>query len=620
MSLIYDWQGGLAALIYYLLVALGVALAGGRLLQRIGLFAGLEREMLSLLALGFFPALLSLSAFSGVYRAPMLVPLLGVAASLYALYEIHSHRQLWAGLSRSLVQHIHPPLLALFALLALCFVVAEWCYLSGGVNNWPRDQLRGISMTTAIAANHLKPAYPLDLSIPLSYGYYAYSITAFLYSALAGIGWPSVTLMLLGGFAAALFYYSFLRFCALFLPDVDRRWLNSFAILALSFNGLDIFVSPYANNEKQIEWWHGYQITQLSTYWHWLSHYLLAISFGLLGIVHSYEGLRDKRREVLVLGMLFLGLAPFYAVITGLFLLVAGGVSLLAYAAFAPRRDLVWLMQALFRHSPLLAFGGVLLLVPQLFSFVGRDSYLTFRAPTLWMVNVPLNSVNLSDLLVLARRIFQELGPLLIQGVLVLPACIYALWRPHRFMAIFLIVTVVLTYICVSYFFPQTPDWYWRTGGFSVMLLSVLGTLWLLTRFRKHYAACLVVITPLLLPGVYNFSSEQYFRWQSCKPAPEYLRQFNKKLDLHTAVAEVPDFNPSLLFMAGRLSAVPRDDGYTLLPVYRLPEEVLARWFGWQGPALCSATLYGERLPATRYVTVSGYRSNYLINHHGCEE
>lgn len=607
----------LILLAYYCAITLGIALLGLRLLRRIPLFSNTEQGLLLLLAAGLFPAAVAAIGYAQLFRIPYMPQLSGLALALYGLRQARTWRPAFPSVKATW------PLLLAGGIFVLTLAVTHWCYLEGGLTNWPRDEIRGLSFTSAFAANYLKPAHPTDLSVPISYSYYLFEYTAFLYAAVNGLDWPTLPILMGIALSITMFYLTFVRLLRVLLPSSIAT--DTFAVLMVSFYGLDIFAEggKIAQERRHIEWWHGWhsvgQITQMASLWNWAYHYLAGAAFCFAAILCLHGALMRRKSDMLVLCAVFSCIGITFAGITGLFfagcifcstllLLWREGGTARWLVKEIPARALIWL--------PLV----LLVLAPQFYSFYGREPYVSFAArPHLWFVHISLHAASIDDWTEFFTLMWYELGPLLFAAFLSLPLYLWKA-RGERFTHSFLLSLALGVFVAVSCMQSSTPDWEWRSGGFGfVILLALIATYWF-TRLRAHVSAKLLwgATLLLLLPCVWNFYAEQRFRYEDCKPAPQYLKTINQKLDLHVPAAKVP-FLDENIYRAGRIAITADNQANYYLHVYSLSRAFLDEHFDLASRGkICSHTWFGSNIPGSDYVEITRVHRRLVLHYQSC--
>ena len=573
---------------------------GAAFLCRCKIFSDLPRWILFFLAFGLWPVFFSWTGFIGLYRIPHIAECMGAAFALYFIAKYYSRR---SNIRRWLIESTHYNAIALGIIFLITQLLVQHCYFTGGVNNWPDDQVRGLSFTSAFAANYLKPAHPIDLSIPLSYGYYLFEYTAFLYSAVDGYSWPSITLLIASIISIAIFYFAFLKLLRIFLPAPQKPGTELFALMAVTFYGFDIFVYPEAPLVHHIEWWNPVQITQMASYWNWVYHYLASAALSMTGLVCLHDALTQKRRDLLITSAAFMCLGPTFAPTTGIFFILVGMLTLTLSLATQYRTDIPrWFFHNTLALSPTILFLMIAILLPQLFTFWGREEYLhLLKTPVLWFSRTPVASASMAQWITFGVVLIAELGTVLFIGLLATP---FYIWKMRKFFpfatltALSLLIVIILSEFSTE---AQTNDWYWRSGGFGIILLCPIIATWLFTRWmpdgKPKRTIYWLFMLLLFAPCAFNFYSELRFRYDSCNEPAPFLADINRNTDLHTAISRTP-FDSGLVYFAGRIAVMPGNSAKEFLSIYSLSNPFLKQWFGYNGEMRpCKSTWYGSSTP-----------------------
>lgn len=599
-----------------------MAVAGVSALKRTAMCVQLPTWIQAVLALGLWPVFIAWSGFIGVHRIPLFTEVLGALLAGVALHAAWKYRRAMnAWLNRRHMPH-HYPIAAVALIFTAAYFIARWCYVGGGVNNWPADEMRGLAFTSAFAANYLKPAHPLDLSLPISYGYYFYEYTAFLYAAVGGYSWPSITLLAGALVAIAGFYFTFVRFTQLLTGRSDSvTWLV--AVLAVTFFGQDFIAEPYWQNRYTMDWWNQGQITHMAALWHWVYHYLACATLCLAGLLSLHAALAQRRRDMLITGAILLCLAPTYAPITGVFFASVAMLALLLTATVEWRSGTPrWLLReglcALLIVLPISAF----ILLPQVFTFMGRESYMHLDlAPRIWFGRHPMSTASWEEWRRFFNMLYLELGPMMLTGLLALP--LFFIARRRAIFPVALAASLVVgIFISESFVSAGTNDWYWRTGFFALPLLLAIMTAWLFaTLLPKHgwrHYGCWALLAAILSPGAYNFAAEHWLRTQHCKLPPDYLLQVNEVVELHTVI-HTPPFAPKESFIAGRVAIAPGNSAWNWLSVYSISTFFASDRLEWSSDSpICAGSLYGKRLPNGQFVELQSTGTIWQAQIHHC--
>ena len=628
----------IASAIYFIMVLTGLGLAGVKTLKRVKVFDTLPAWQILLLAYGFIPAFISLAGYCKLQIFIPFAQTLCALTALYALSRIYRQRRLVIGFVRQTFQTYWAIALALLVLVAITiFLMSQWCYFEGGINNL--DQFRGLGFIAGFSSNDLKPAHPLDFSIPISYGYYFYMYPALIYRAIDGQAWPSGLLCVAALFAIFWFYLVFIKFSALFMPKLFAGW-KIFAILAVSFYGLDFLLQI----KYSPDWWNLAQITQMAAYWHWLYHYLFAAALGFASLVCLFEAFTNRRGSSALASIIFLVMTPLYSTLTGLFFASIFLCFFFLMCAFDHSRVIFWRTFNLnLQYVAVFMCAALVLIAPQLFTFVGHEKYLSFHFhPVFWFSRQSVFAAHLEQWSVFLLTLVLELGPLHCAALFMVPALVYKLSRNKNGSASLLAAFASVTFVSITFVTSQTFDWYWRTGNFGLIILSVLPILWALSRLSQidyrieRYAMIIVLV--FLIPGGLSFAYETQQRFINCFPAGFAALALNKNIPLsqvvgfsgnaqsqnyvipkdhlwwHTsstlseerfAMKNEQEAALSLAMQAGRAAYGATNPMWKLLHVYRADDDFLKENFNWHlAKDICQRTWYGESVPERRYIEV----------------
>ncbi len=619
-------------------VLIGLGLIGVRTLYLLKVFRALPFWQVLLLGYGFIPALISIVGFSQIGTVLPVAQVICAIAALYAFSKIIIHRRNIMQQARYRLQTKTGIAILLLALAGTgVFVTAQWCYFEGGINNL--DQFRGLGFIAGFSANSLKPAHPLDLSIPISYGYYFYMYPALVYSGIAGHAWPSALLVTSAIFAIGWFYFLFMKFVELFLPKLFSAW-QIFAAMALTFYGLDFVLHvPYSS-----DWWNPLQITQMAAYWHWLYHYLFAAALGFSSLICLSQAFANRRGSSALAAILFAIMTPLYSSITGIFFAV---IFLTYYALMCLtdwRRLLFWYA---FNLTPAyfvtFFFAFVILFVPQAFTFLGHQSFLVAHAmPVSWFTQQPVFSLSANDWHLFFLTLLTEFGPLHCLSLFLVPALIYKLYKNKHENAALLCAFAIITVGSITFFSSENHDWNWRTGNFGLIILSTVPAMWGLSRLSefnyRHQNKMKFFVLIFFIPGAASYAYETQQRFAYCVPAGEAARVINQNVPLKSVISyttkpqktlipynihndhiwwhTVTSLTPSrfameneqeailsLSIQAGRAAYGYNNPTWKLLYVYLADENMMEKYLNWKkNHPPCMPTRYGASVPNQNYI------------------
>jgi hypothetical protein len=572
-------------LAFQTLALLGMLTAGVNAFRRLCPLSPLPPALLWLICFGASATVLTWLGITGFFRGGAMAPAMGLAFAFYAIW----YRRQYYALLRDTYRK-WPYIVCFIAAIAVLAAIPKWCYLNGGINN--TDEIRSITLTSAFAANYLKPAFVYNFSIPLSYSYNLYEISAFLYSIVSGYSWPSLTLLVTSTAAIIMFYLAY----ALFLHGAFPR-RNSLTILvgllSVTFFGEDIFVFEFGLVKGHMEEWNRLQVSQMATYHQWVYQYLLSMGFALGTLYALAEFCENLHRHWLYAAAACAGFALTFGAITGTWLIAAAVTFALFAIALNPRIILHGLYAL-----PLILVIAVVILYPQKYTFIARDTILSFQAPSLWYNRIPLSMAHWSDWARELNVIRNEFGLLLTMGLLAIPFLAGEAFYKKQW-GLLAAFSMCLASVLGMFFTATTaaaPDWFWRGGNLMLTVVASIGTVWVHEKLRNGIGRWLYILLPALLaPGIINYMVESKLRYQFCYPAPSVSRAINRSVDLnHVIVNSV--YNKFDLLISGRSLYSNYVNDYTT--TYRNYPYFLSRKFRYspeQSP--CAETRFGPALP-----------------------
>lgn len=549
------------------------------------------------LALGFslMPLITAYLGLAGVFRAaPWLVQALGW---LYIAFAVA-----WLGLGLTRLARKKGKDLPWLALVVPLLMLAAlfWCkfhYLSGGVDNG--DDMRSMLLTGSFAANYLKPAFPFDLSIPVSYSYYLYETSAFLYAFSSGSGLASEPVLIVNIMAVALFFCCLWRVSsALFKERVVLGF--TLAAAAIAFCGWDFVNAEFIAQNRHVEWWNIVQVTTFASYMVWTYQYVWTLGICILALYFHHKATEEQSLAKWALFCIFLILSAGFGAITfvwtsaALFLLTLGDL------ARKGKPHLLFLLKGL----PITVGIVVLGIAPVIFAYIGREQILSLTPVPHWWFHTqpPLTDISAFFNQVMTGLI--EWGPLLVMGIF---AGFWTAFRPKadplsRRLGLVMVISALGVTFTRSPFF----DWHCR-GGFFI--LTVLGGLMItdlvLRRVEKLHGraqktASLALVVLLILPGGYTAYLELRHRAEDMHHAPDSAFVVNKMTPLHTVLYFKDPIPYPFLSITGRAVLTPE---YPVLSTYMNDEDFLREKLGWTQPFTpCTSTRYGESTPDGQYV------------------
>ncbi len=466
----------------YLLIVLGASFLAGRLFNLLVCFNRLPKQFEFVSGFAFFPVIISYIGLSGLGKIIPFVEALALMCAIaggYWIWMLLSQMK-WRRPVKEWLLLISVPAVALTLL-----VIGKYCYLAGGSNF--SDEFRSIHFIGSFATNSLKPAFPYDFSLPLSYSYYFFEGGAFLYAAARGLLSPSIALLATTLVSVAVAYRILYLICTeLFASHLrsdesfgrQAHTLRKYFLVSavLTFSSLDGLVRPIAeyfgvNLLNQL------QFHPINAYFHNNYQYLLSIGLCSLGVLFGMRYLREKKMEYWFACAAFFSMALGYATIT--FLWAAIGFGFVLLLQLRRKEHIVSLLKAVPGSLAIM----IVMLLPQFAIFLPRLLHVAeLSFPHLWFpydANFFIRSAypNVAMLLHLFSLILTDLGPLLTAGVIAAPVLLLLRLRKGRhpspdepaLMPFAIIITVVLMLMTVTW--APVSDWFVR-GFFVAQYLS----------------------------------------------------------------------------------------------------------------------------------------------------
>lgn len=607
---------------YYLLETAGALYALTRMARRLLPLPEAPGWMHPLLAVGIFPVLVTWGGIAQLWKTfPTLAPLTGLALAVYGLFLLLRHGPaLWTQL-RSYLRNadvLQWCLILLSLLLFAGFFIPHLCYFNGGDNNGD-DTVRGIAYTTGFMANWLKPAFPTDFSIPISYSYYQYQWSAFLYLSVDGYSWPTIPLLVAVFMSIACFYIVVPRCIAEFL---DRPGIGALlvCIITLSVVGPDFILNGKAvgtwPSQLFFGWWDlTSRLMGVANTANWESHYLLGTAYGLAAFVCLKRALAGGSPRFLAMGGIYLCFALTVATLTGVFYCVVAACTAAILAAGR------WLRMGTILHAiPVTALAAACILLPQYYTFAGRAVYLSMGPAMLWWTLTPASQSTWMDWVIVISKMLVFMGPLLFIGLASLPFYLFHSRKmPFRIAAV---GSMLLgTFVSMTFIRAQSFDWIVRSGQACIIILGTLGVAWLFGECRKHKLlrnAVIPVFILLAVAGSDNFYFESRERYHWCGPASPLAQQLNKTIAPHTAIAKLDGGDNNALAFTGRMT-LPIPGVLGNVTVYRHPTYFLRRNFGWKDPPdPCYVSWFGPTVPNARAAFVRKEGKDLKIDYKDC--
>jgi len=529
--------------IYYTLILFGMLVCGVNVLQRIYPDSPVSPPLYYLLSFGFCAVLISWLGFAGFFGMKGVVQGSGILFALYAVWNSSRFYKIIRSSYRS------EPYASWFVTgILLCACVPKWCYLFGGINN-VKDEIRSIALTVAFAANDLKPAFPFNFSLPISYSYYFYQIPAFLYATVSGYRWPSIALAITSLVAITLFYIVFTLYIKAAFPK-HNRYTVVIGLLCITFFGLDIFINTAASSEMHIEWWNDFQVTSMASYHHWVYQYLMGLSYALAALYALAQYMQAPHRHWLYVSAGCTAFCLTFAAITGVWLCIV----IALFGAFAMPCMRGHILAAL-RCLPTALVILSIILLPQLFTFIERDTLVEWTSPVLWFTRERIEGASLGAWRNNISILCEELGPLLTSGLLMVPLYGWDAIRRRQWFLIALLSMAIIIAIGVSVTTARWNDWFWRGSNLFLSVIATFGIIWIYENWRLVMPERLIhaAIAVLLLPGIANYAAESWFRWSSCTIPPDTIQTINSSVDLHGVIIMDDSFAENDVLLGGRI-------------------------------------------------------------------
>lgn len=587
-------------LIYFLLIGLGASLASARLLTRILGLPGASFGMRLFFGFGIFPVIISWLGFAGFFRIPYSEVASGAVLAAYGVWWIMLgiRQRRFPVLSMGEWLEKAPPYLLVVVLVFITFM-AKTCYLTGGINNF--DDMRALAMTSSFSANYLKPAFPLNPSVPISYGYYLYETAAFFYAAVAGYGWPSTAVLAVNLYAVIFFYIAFWHAIRPY-EGAMPRWGAFVAMLSVTFFGLDsLFFSERVLEARHIDWWNRMQVSQMATYFNWVYHYLLAAGFVLGGCYCFSMLCKTKQLNWLVVAALSFALAPCYSALTGAWAVPLVFILVIACLYCVPNIALLLVKRPI--TIGIIVLCGIFVLLPQFFTFSYRPIFAGFSAvPQWWFSRATVFPWNWDEAIPNTYVGFIEYGPLLFIGIPLIP-CLLLAGLKRRSMPWIALGAMGMIGI-LGLFFTTSPlaDWFWRGGSLYITIISAAAFAWGCTLIVPYLSPVLflILIAFGIVPGFLNFMTEQRFRTLACVEPSASTIAYNGRTNLHDVIISGSlHVDPEPFFQVGRLPLV----ASPLLNHYGNSWTLLVDILGWDTQFTpCTQTHFGSSTPSGYYV------------------
>lgn len=535
-----------------------------------------------------------------LWHIPYLSSVIGIFAALYGL--IVSIRFLQKNFWRLMRKNWLSLLVPVFVLSLLFYT--KLAYLQAGSSDG--DEARSFLFTSALASNDLKPAYPLDLSIPVAYPYFSFETSAFLYHAARGYSFPSVALFATTLVTVGLFFYVLYLISSLVFHEKEHRRSYVLTTVFLTFSGV-AGLKHWVTLPSFVR----YQIQPMTLYFHSGYHYLWGVCLGILGIVLLAQALRGRTWHLWYTAILLLFLSFGYAGISAAWIGLGGMIVFLHYFLADWKRMLLPLL----RRVPVSIATACIALLPQLFSLLPRfDASFSFSFPHFWFpVDSQLFLVMTSPLEFSFWRVSIVAPTILLTniGIFLVVALGFSVvsvtqWftRRHEEWLRLLPVSICIVVAIALMTFTTTVKTDWFSRGFLVptILCSFIAAKLFGPFFRRWWLAAPILL--LILIQALSFWEENV-RYHFSLP-PKHLtamQEINDTYDLGTIFYEKEFILGNDIFRAGRASiSVPPAAFASYLP----HPDVLARIGIQRGFGPCMRSAYGMNTPTNHYVDTRG--------------
>ena len=576
-------------LFYNGLTLLGLILFLSNAMRRVFPASPIPQWLQWLMAFGFSGPLLSAIGFTGFFRLPGVPIAIGLILACYAVAHYNQFRLI----SRT-VWREEPQAYFFVAIMLLLLMAGKWCYLQGGINN--NDEYRSVLLTSGFAANYLKPAFPTNLSLPVSYGYYLFEISAFLYATVNGYSWPELPIVSVNLACIAFFYCAFVCSVRVAFPGHTSmtKWI---ALSIITFYGISTSVAALFNIHYRThsQLWHNYQFTTMIYNFHWTYHYLLGLGFVLAALISLAHYCKDQHRHWLFTATAAIGFTLTFSAITGIWLL-----GLLMFCAIVAAAYSYGYIPAFLRHMPICLIIMSIILLPQVFTFMGHEHFVSWDYPRAWFTREVLFDASESSISNISI-LFHELGPMLFIGMLGIPFYGIIAFRDRNWFLAAIAGMGIIAILGATFTNSSHPDWYWRGSNNFLILSAAFGAIWLYDRGRYLISSWWLHIVVLIgiLPCVIQFGNKVLEHTNRCYPADEISKKINTAIDLHTVLQnQQPDLQLKAI-LAGRIYY---DNALFKLPsfitLYHNEVPFLIQYLGYDSHAsICQGTVYGMALP-----------------------
>lgn len=541
-----------------------------------------------ILGFALLPVLVTYGAFLHLWAVPMIPEIAGAICAIVAFWKIVPWFQAW----KNHIWNLHYSIAILPAVSFLSISVGKYCHLLGGQNNG--DDVRSIALTGAFATNFLKPAFPFDFSVPISYSYYLYESSAFLYSAFGGMLFPSLPVLLVNlGVVLALYAALYRISQAFFHTPASTGYI--LASLFITFYGFDGF-RPEPYTQGHIEWWNWLQVTQMSSVMHWVYQYLFSTILVAVGIATFAHALAHKNRDSLLMATTLSVLALGYGTFPAVWAAPAIVLGALWFLLLHRRHGAKFLLFSL----PYIAGLFLFLLLPQAFTFLSRDTLFSLGPARTWFGSI-LGTFS-AQFLHQAKMLLMEFGPFLLLGM---ATAMLGLRKALRLQTeqqwLRFLGSVVVTTMITLMTFSHAPvfDWFARGMMPGMLFAAFFAASFFLPLLNTWRTATCTLLVLLLLPQGYTFFLEHYFRTRTCGFPSAATLQVHRTFPFGTVIHTDGALFQEIIH-AGRAVLT---KNYQILDAYLNDRTFLRDTVAWGEPFTpCTKTLYGRSTPSNWYI------------------
>lgn len=585
---------GLILLFGYILVLIGTSLFCARLFSFLTRITFPSSYRLPI-GYAIFPVLIAYGGLLKIWHIPFLSTAIGVFAACYGgMISLQSFQKIHWSKFR---EHWWLFLIPVFVLSLLFYSKFE--YLRAGRSDG--DESRSILFTSALASNNLKPAYPLDFSLPVAYPYYTFEASAFLYHAARGYQFPSIALFAITLVTIGLFYYV-LYLVSLHIFGEKEKTMFFLVSVFLTFSGVSGF-KHFLIFPSFVR----YQVQPISLYFHSGYHYIWGVCLALWGIALMDKSLRERVWNQWCLAALLLCLSFGYSGISAAWVGIGVAAMLLNYL-WSHWKDL---RAPLLRLVPVTTAIGVFTVLPQIFSLLPRfDPSFSFSLPHVWfpvdsqlfMLAAGRTALSLWRISIVAPVILLvNIGIFLVIALAFSPFAVTR-WITRnnegwQKLLPFSICTLVAIFL-MTFTSATKTDWFSRGFLFPTILCSFIAARLFLPFFARRWLAVPIIV--LLLVQAFSFWNENILNHRAL-PAEHLvtLSEINGRYPLGTIFYEKEYDLGDDIARAGRSSISKPPVAFTS---YLLHPDILEKIGIRRGFGPCMHSRYGTNTPTGRFI------------------